>query len=149
MLDEKDVFWLILVTSLLKDKLQINDYVRLAKWHCDSMEIIITTMEQPLLDHSMPELLFIQVQRRSARVTHQKKESSHSSPAMCIRFFFFVLRVAKENQFWVEGMHWTLNMKYCMPLWIMMVCISLFVCDMYNYVSQIWFDCCIQVLFYQ
>lgn len=31
----------------------------------------------------------------------------------------------------------------------MLVCIALYVSDMYNYVSQILFDSCIQVLFYQ
>lgn len=71
-----------------------------------------------------------------------------SSLNLCA-FDFFSLEVnwaVQENQIWTEGLHWSSNMKYCMPLlWILLVCIALNVCETYNYVSQNLFDCCIQV----
>lgn len=72
---------------------------------------------------------------------HMKINNSHwLVPRLYVHLIFFFLRLAKESQFWVERLHWTFNMKYCMPLlWITLVCIALYVCDMYNYVSQILF----------
>lgn len=66
-------------------------------------------------------------------------------------FFFVFLKVGKGKDSFVS---WkirieTFTMKWRMLSWITLVCIGLYVSDMYNYVSQILFDGCIQVLFYQ